>query len=54
MGSSPSSLISSKESFMQFLKEIFEENKDEIKDWAGLAITFLCLAGVCWILDHVF
>lgn len=54
MGSSPSSLISSKESLMQFLKEIFEENKDDIKEYASWAIGILCIAGIIWLLNSVF
>lgn len=38
---------------MEFLKEIFEENRDEIKSWAGIAITILCLGGFFWLLNNV-
>ena len=39
---------------MQFLKEIFEENKDDIKEYAGWAIFLLCLAGIVWLGDKLF
>jgi hypothetical protein len=37
-----------------FLKEIFEDNKHEIKDWASWAIWILCVAGIIWLCNHVF
>jgi len=39
---------------MNFLKELFEENKVEIKEYGGLAITLLCLGGIIWLANNLF